>query len=327
MKALILAGGMGTRLRPLTLSTPKPLLPLLDRPMVMHIIDSLPAEVDTVVLAVSYMKDLLEGYFLKHDCGRKVVLVNEEEPLGTGGAVRNVRQYLDGTFLCFNGDIISSLDLNDMLAFHRRHGGIGTLALWRVQDPSAFGVVGLEGARITVFQEKPAPGEAISDLINAGVYVFEPELLEHIPPGVVSLERQVFPNVLDRGLYGYRFDGHWVDCGTPAGYLEAQRALLERGRTKVAPAIVRGSELIGPNYIDGASLSGCRVGPFVCALPGASIGEGSTVEGSVLMEGATIGRGCTVRACLLGPGTVVKDGSALQGRALAPLRGRQAGLH
>ncbi|HSA35745.1 MAG TPA: nucleotidyltransferase family protein, partial [Methanomassiliicoccales archaeon] len=132
MKALILAGGMGTRLRPLTLSTPKPLIPLLDRPMIMHIIDYLPEEVDTVVLAVSYMKDQLESFFRKNDCGRRVVLVNEEEPLGTGGAIRNVRQHLDDTFFCFNGDIISSLDLRDLLSFHRRHGGIGTLSLWQV---------------------------------------------------------------------------------------------------------------------------------------------------------------------------------------------------
>ena len=167
--------------------------------MIMHIIDSLPEEVDTVVLAVSYMKDQLETFFRKNDCGRRIVLVNEDEPLGTGGAIRNVRQHLDDTFFCFNGDIISSLDLRDLLSFHRRHGGIGTLSLWQVPDPSAFGVVGLDWDRIIDFQEKPAPGTAISDLINAGVYVFQPELLDHIPSGVVSWRGRSSPRYWTEG--------------------------------------------------------------------------------------------------------------------------------
>ncbi len=319
MKALILAGGMGTRLRPLTFSTPKPLLPLLDRPMVMHIVDSLPKEVDTVVLAVSYMKDQLESFFREHDCGRRVVLVNEDEPLGTGGAIRNVRQHLDDTFLCFNGDIISSLDLRDLLAFHRSHGGIGTLSLWQVPDPSAFGVVGLDGHRIIDFQEKPAPGTAISDLINAGVYVFQPELLDHIPSGVVSLERLVFPNILDRGLHGYRFQGYWVDCGTPESYLRAQSELLEHGRS-MDRARKQGAKMIGLNYLDRADLRGCVIGPHVCALAGSSVSEGSTVERSVLMEGATVGKGCKIKDSLIGPGANVADGESVLGNVLASLQ-------
>lgn len=319
MKALILAGGMGTRLRPLTFSTPKPLLPLLDRPMVMHIIDSLPREVDTVVLAVSYMKDQLESYFRENQCGRRVVLVNEEEPLGTGGAIRNVRRHLDDTFFCFNGDIISSLDLNDLLSFHRKHGGIGTLSLWRVPDPSAFGVVGLDGDRIIEFQEKPAPGTAISDHINAGVYVFQPELLDHIPSGVVSLERQVFPNILGRGMRGYRFRGYWVDCGTPESYLRAQSELMEHGRWLDRSQNDR-AEIIGLNYLDGVVLKSCTVGPHVCALPGSSVGEGSVVERSVLMPGATVGKGCRIKDSLLGPGVQVVDGESLQGKVLASLQ-------
>ena len=310
---------MGTRLRPLTLSTPKPLIPLLDRPMIMHIIDYLPEEVDTVVLAVSYMKDQLESFFRKNDCGRRIVLVNEDEPLGTGGAIRNVRQHLDDTFFCFNGDIISSLDLRDLLSFHRRHGGIGTLSLWQVPDPSAFGVVGLDWDRIIDFQEKPAPGTAISDLINAGVYVFQPELLDHIPSGVVSLERQVFPKILDRRMHGYRFKGYWVDCGTPESYLRAQSELLEHGRSKNA-AFMKDAKLVGLNHLDRANLDGCVIGPHVCALPGSSVGKGSLVERSVLMEGATVGRGCTVKGCLLGPGAKVNDGESVQGKILASLQ-------
>lgn len=316
MKALILAGGMGTRLRPLTYSVPKPIVPLLGKPLVMHIIDSLPAEVDTVVLAVSYMREVLDEYFKKHDCGRQIVLVNEEEPLGTGGAIRNVRKHLDEEFLCFNGDIISSLDIGDFLRFHRRNKGIGTLALWQVPNPYAFGVVRLDGDRITEFQEKPAPGTAVSDLINAGVYVFEPELLDHIPAGVVSLERTVFPRILDRGLFGRRFQGYWVDCGTPESYLRAQSALLEHGQEKVGSWTGEGAELRGTNYLDGAHLSHCRIGPHVCALKGAQVLDGSTVERSVLMEGAKVGRQCQVRDCLLGPGAIVENGQSLEGQII-----------
>ncbi len=153
MKALILAGGLGTRLRPLTYSMPKPLIPLLGKPLVRYIIDALPAQVDTVILAVSYMKDALEDYFKSVDLGRKIILVNETEPLGTGGAIRNVSEHLDGTFFAFNGDIVSSLDLKALLRFHREKGGIATLSLWQVEDPSPFGVVKLNGeGRILDFQ-------------------------------------------------------------------------------------------------------------------------------------------------------------------------------
>jgi mannose-1-phosphate guanylyltransferase len=316
MKALILAGGMGTRLRPLTFSTPKPLVPLLGKPMVMHIVDSLPPEVDTVVLAVSYMKEVLESHFKENDCGRKVILVNEDEPLGTGGAIGNVRRYLDSTFLCFNGDIISSLDLFKFLEFHRQKGGIGTLALWQVYDPSAFGVVGMHEGHITTFQEKPAPGAALSDLINAGVYVFEPELLDHIGEGVVSLERDVFPKILEHGLYGHRFSGYWVDCGTPESYLRAQATLIENGHELMRPMVLDGAQLIGRNHIDQTILSCCRVGPHVCALPRSRIMEGAEVQRSVLMEGAKVGRDCIVQDCILGPGAVIEDEQVMRSQVI-----------
>ncbi len=316
MKALILAGGMGTRLRPLTLSTPKPLVPLLGKPIVMHIVDSLPPEVDTVVLAVSYMKDVLESYFKENDCGRKVILVNEVQPLGTGGAIGNVRQHLDSTFLCFNGDIISSLDLSQFLRFHRQKGGIGTLALWHVSDPTAFGVVGMHEDRITTFQEKPAPGSALSNMINAGIYVFEPGLLDHIGDGVVSLEKDVFPKLLDQGLYGHRFSGYWVDCGTPSSYLTAQSVLIENGSEMVRPAVLGGAQLIGRNHIDRAILSYCSVGPHVCAMPCSRVMESSEVIRSVLMEGATVGRDCIVQDCIIGPGAVIEDGQVVRSQVI-----------
>ena len=288
----------------------------------MHIIDALPAKVDTVVLAVSYMKEALEDHFRKNDCGRKVVLVNENRPLGTGGAIRNVRQHLDGTFLCFNGDIISSLDPSSLLHFHRKMGGIGTLALWQVPDPSTFGVVRLQDQRVVDFQEKPAPGTAFSDLINAGVYAFEPEVLDHIGEGVVSLEREVFPKILDRGLFGYRFGGYWMDCGTPESYLSVQSLLIDHGQDLFRPAQLEGAEVLGPNHLDGVEMVRCRVGPHVCARPRSRIADGSTVERSMLMEGARVGRGCQVRDSILGPGVVVEDGQTVFGKVLVSATSR-----
>ncbi len=320
MKALILAGGLGTRLRPLTFSMPKPVVPLLGRPLIRHLIDPLPDEVDTVILAVSYMKDYLETYFQENDVGREIVLVNEDQPLGTGGALKNVSKWLDDTFFAFNGDVICSLDLDSMLASHRSRRGIGTMALWTVDDPSAFGVVAADDSgRITTFQEKPAPGEAISNSINAGAYIFEPELLDHIPEGVVSLEREVFPHVLHRGLYGFAFEGFWVDAGTRESFLRAQRTLLDvKGSTVACPARrLAGVRLTGSNMIEATHLEPSEIGPNVYLEKGAEVRRGAKISDSMVMAGAVIGRDAVVSGSMIGPGAVVEDGAVVTGTILA----------
>ncbi len=322
MKALILAGGLGTRLRPLTYGMPKPLVPLLGKPLVSHIIDPLPAEVDTVILAVSYMRDALDAYFSTHDVGRKVILVNEEQPLGTGGAIKNVSHYLDDTFIAFNGDVVCSIDLNDMLRYHRSHGGIGTMSLWQVEDPSAFGVVGRDmRGRITHFQEKPAKGEAISNSINAGVYIFEREILDQIPSGVVSMEREVFPRVLDRGLYGYEFKGYWVDCGTRESLLTAQRTLLDLGAGRISPDMISEDEavLVGTNMVLRGHLRGCRVGPHVYIEDDVLISKGAEVSESMVLRGALVEDGAQVHGSIIGPDCVVANGEVVRDQVLARL--------
>ena len=317
MKAVILAGGMGTRLRPITYSMPKPLVPLVDRPMVMHIIDSLPKEVDTVILAVSYMKEKLEEYFAHNDCGRKVILVNEEQPLGTGGALKNVSSYLDDTFFAFNGDVLCSLDLQQMLATHKRRGGIGSISLWDVEDPTAFGVVGTTADdRITAFQEKPKREEAVSNSINAGVYIFEPEIFSHIGSGVVSLEREVFPKVLDKGLYAQRFSGYWVDCGTRDNYVKAQRILLERGKALVKGCTIDSAHITGQNRLVGTSLEACTIGPFVTAFPGCRILKGVVISNSMLMDNVVVEEGAVVKDSLIGPGVIVTKGQKVESTIL-----------
>ncbi len=320
MKALILAGGLGTRLRPLTYGMPKPLVPLLGKPLISHIIDPLPSEVDTVILAVSYMKDALEEYFRSHDVGRKIILVNEDQPLGTGGAVKNVSRYLDGPFIAFNGDVVCSIDLNDMLRYHRSHGGIGTMSLWQVEDPSPFGVVAKDGqGRITEFQEKPKREEAISNSINAGVYIFEKEILDHIPNGVVSIERQVFPKILDRGLYGYEFKGHWIDCGTRDTLLKAQRVLLDLGGAKDSPDLIKedNAVVLGSNMLQRAHLRGCRIGPHVYMEDDVLVSNGAEVSESMVLHGALIESGAKVHGSIVGPGCVVEKDREVRDEILA----------
>jgi len=323
MEAVILAGGFGTRMRPLTLTRPKPLLPILDQTMIEHIVRWLPDEVDRVILAVNYMADAIREHLADEELGAEVVVVEEEEPLGTGGAFRNALPEVTGdTFIGLNGDIISSLDLTEMMARHRRTGGIGTIALWRVADPSRFGVVEMDpSGRILSFVEKPEPGTAPSNLINAGAYILRSDILDLVEPGVkTSIEREVFPRVLDQGLHGHRFSGFWVDAGTPEAYLEAHRHLLDRmeeggweGTTIAATAHIRGPSLIGPGTVLGAE---CHVGPYASIGEDCVIGGGAKVVSSVLLPDARLGRNARIYNCILGQGAEVGDGEVLEGAVL-----------
>lgn len=297
MKAVILAGGFGTRLKPLTNSIPKPLVPLVGKPMVMHIIDRLPASVDQVLMAVNYRRDDLQDYFDTHDVGVEVTLVDEPVPLGTGGALRNLRAHIDDTFLMFNGDLVSSLELMPFFHHHQKMGGIATLSLWEVENPCAYGVVDFRSdGRIVQFQEKPTPGEEVSSLINAGAYVFEPEIFSYIKEGQVSLEREVFPFILDKGMYGYRFSGFWADCGTRSSYLEAQRHILQQAGL---------SFFISPSSLNKGAISGHNV--YVGG--GSFIGEDVKIENSAVMQDSHIGANSEIRNSIIGPGEIIKEGS------------------
>jgi mannose-1-phosphate guanylyltransferase len=317
MKAVILAGGFGTRLRPLTYSIPKPLVPLVGKAMIVRMVESLPQSVDTVVLAVSYMKEALEEHFQSQPCGRKVVVVHEPSPLGTGGAIKNVAQHLDETFIAMNGDCISSLDFRSLIKAHRQNGGIGTIALWQVDDPTAFGVVELDKAgRVINFQEKPKREEAKSDLINAGYYVFEPEILDYIGKGPVSIEREVFPNILDYGLFGHRFSGHWMDCGTRESFLAAQAKILDQEQPQPSPPC-EGCSIEPPNLIKSSTASGVMLGPYACIEPGVVISEGCQVSNSLIMKGAVLEPRCVVKGSIIGPKVVVGRDSQVSETILA----------
>lgn len=304
MQAVILAGGMGTRLRPLTWTRPKPLLPIANVPMIRHIIDRLPAEVDTVVVAVNYQFEMLDDYFRAEDVGRDVVLIEEKEPLGTGGAIKNVEKEITGSFFVFNGDIIDNLDLDAFLRFHRSKGATGSLSLFRVADPRAYGVVALDGSRITQFVEKPEkPETAPSNLANAGTYILEPEVFDAmLPEQVLSVERDVFPKLIaeDKQLHGFPFNGYWIDCGRPETFLKANEVVLRE--RKLPRLLAMDVEDYGAE-----SEEWCVVGA------GGRIGEKAELERSVLLPGVVVGKHAVVKSSVLGEGVVVEDEAAIVG--------------
>lgn len=307
MQAVILAGGMGTRLRPLTWTRPKPLLPIANVPMIRHIIDRLPDEVETVVVAVNYQFEQLDDYFRREDVGRDVLLIEEKEPLGTGGAIKNVEKEIDGPFFVFNGDILDNLDLAAFLKFHRARGGVGSIALYKVADPRAFGVVAMEESRITRFVEKPEKAEdAPSNLANAGTYILERDVFETMLPGqVLSVERDVFPRLIaeGKGLHGFPFAGYWIDCGRPETYLKANEMVL---RERKLP------RLLAMDVED----YGIESTEWSIVGAGGKIGEKAEVERSVLLPGVVVGKRAVVKQSVLGEGVVVEDDAAVIGSVI-----------
>lgn len=302
MQAVILAGGQGTRLRPLTSTCPKPLLPVANVPIIRRIIDRMPPDVDEVLLAVNYRLDQLAAYFRENDVGRKVTLIEEKEPLGTAGAIKNVAGHIRGPFFVFNGDILDSLDLDAFRAFHRQKGGVASLAQWKVSDPRHFGVMEMDGERILRFVEKPETREqAPSNLANAGTYLLEPEVLDAIPAGrAVSVERETFPQLLADGkrMHGMPFEGFWVDCGRPETYLRANEAVLRAAGRNI---------LLG----EGTANRGARIDGWAVIGARCTLGSDVEIARSVLLDGVAVGSNVTIKDSIIGPGVRIDDDAAL----------------
>ena len=319
MKALILAGGLGTRLRPLTHTRPKHLLPVANKPHIDHVFDLLARHgVDHVVLLTSYLSGAFDEVVARAaGRGLQVETTLEKQPLGTAGAFKNAAHVVDGAFVAFNGDILTDLDLSRVLAFHADRGAEATIVLHAVDDPSAYGVVPTDPrGRVLGFVEKPAPGEATTNLINAGTYVFEPAVLSRIPPGEVwSAERQLFPAMAAEGaaLFAVADDAYWMDIGTPAKYLQANldalsgRFAVEGLRLDAARNAVSGAAEVARDAAVSAS----------CIGTGCRVESGAEVRESVLLPGAMVGRGARVKRCVLGAGAVVEGETILQGAVLA----------
>ena len=298
MQAIVLAGGFGTRLAPLTYTRAKPMLPILGKPMIHHLMDQLPDGTE-VILATNYRTEQIQAYF--DDIGRDIVINEEPEPLGTGGATRYAEEYIDDGFLVLNSDIISSLDFRRFIDFHREKEAAATISLWPVDDVTAFGVADVQpDGRITSFVEKPRPEEAPSNLINAGAYCLEPEVLDYIPPGeMVSMENDIFPELIADGrpFYGYRFDGFWIDVGRPSSYIEVNVTLLER---KNMPYYM------GPgSSVDGSLKKSC-VGSNV------DIASGAELERCVVYDDVVIGRNASLHTCVIGEGCRIGEGATVR---------------
>jgi mannose-1-phosphate guanylyltransferase len=308
MQAVVLVGGEGRRLRPLTDTRPKPMMPLVDRPFVAHQLDHLRRHgITDVIFSCGYRPDALRAHFGDGSAaGVRVRYVVDPEPLGTAGAIKNAEDLLDGgALLVLNGDILTDLDLDALVAHHRLARATGTIALTPVEDPSAFGLVRLNpDTSVEAFVEKPAPedlrpGEPFR--INAGTYLLEPELLARIPAGVAcSIEREIFPEVArDGSLHGFASDAYWRDIGTPASYLAAHHDVLRGAVRTDSPS---GGAYLAP---DARVDPGAEVDDLSSVGPGATIGAGARVRGSVIGPGARVGEGARLDHAIVGEGVVV----------------------
>ncbi|MGW5256974.1 sugar phosphate nucleotidyltransferase [Streptomyces sp. NPDC004012] len=323
-EAILLVGGRGTRLRPLTVHTPKPMVPAAGVPFLTHqLARARAAGVEHIVLATSYLAEVFEPHFGDGSAfGLRLEYVTEEEPLGTGGAIRNVASRLhsgpDEPVLIFNGDILTGLDIRALVHTHESTGADVSLHLTKVSDPRAYGLVPTdETGRVTAFLEKPqTPEEIVTDQINAGAYVFRRSLIDTIPMGrPVSVERETFPDLLAAGahLQGMVDSTYWLDLGTPAAFVRGSADLvLGRAPSPAVPGRC-GDRLILPtaSVATGAKLTGGTV-----VGEGAFVGEGARISGSTLLSGAVVEPGAVITDSLIGARSRIGERSVLTGAVI-----------
>lgn len=338
MQALILTGGEGTRLRPLTSTIPKPVVPLAGRPFIAYMLTWLRDHgVEEAILACGFMASdvravLGDGATL----GMKLRYVEEPEPLGTGGALKYAEDLLDDRFLMLNGDVLTDIDISAQLEQHERTGARATLALVAVEDPSAYGLVRLRKDRaVEAFVEKPSGGGSSGpNLVNAGAYVLERDVLEEIAPAGTpsSIERDVFPRLVSDGLFGHPASGYWLDIGTPERYLQGTFDLLDGTmRTGIPLDIAKDHTLIDPS----ATIApGATVGPYAVLGAGVTVAENASVERAVVLDGGSIGAGSIVSRAILAPhvrigeqcqlddDVVVGEGAAVESGSALPAGAR-----
>jgi NDP-sugar pyrophosphorylase family protein len=346
MKAILLAGGKGTRLRPLTVHTPKPIVPIFNRPFLHYQIDLLRQvpEIDEVILSLNYQPRRIEEVFGDgRDLGTRIRYVVEPMPLGTAGAVKYAEEFLNDSVVVFNGDVLTQVDLGAVLRLHRERRAKATIVLTPVENPSAYGLVETDReGNVRKFVEKPKPEEISCDTINAGIYVLEPETFDRIPRDTAwSIERSYFPSFVERGetFVAYIYRGYWIDIGTPAKYLQVHRDIMdgryqappfaeaEPGLAWVSPEarLDEGVELHGPCFVDaGVTIkTGAQVGPYSVLGRQCRLEESASVGSTVIwpncrlgreavVEGAVLGRNCHVgRNAAIGSAVVLGDKSVV----------------
>lgn len=323
MKAIILAGGVGTRLRPLSCTRPKLLFPILNKPLLDRTFERLAETgVDGVVLAVKFMADVFMQRYGKSANGLNVSYSLEKIPMQTGGAIKYAEDLIghDEPFLVLNGDIFTTIDYGALIKKHKESNAVATIALYRVKDPSRYGTVKLTANnKITRFVEKAPLGQEPSNLINAGVYVLDPKVFGYIPAGrPVSIEREVFPKLASEGkLFGHEFKEIWIDIGKPADYLHANRVLLDSEQPKHTiannahihdtvtlsdPVRVDSGVSVGPNT---------KIGPYTVIGKDAVLGKNVCIQDSVVFPRATIDDNATVKGAVIGEGAVIGSGATI----------------
>lgn len=301
MEAIILAGGFGTRLRPLTYTRAKSLLPILNKPMIAHLIETLPKEVDKVILAVNYRKKQIEEYFKENDYGKEIVVNDEPTPLGTGGAVKFAEKHITDRFFVLNSDVICSLSLKEMIEFHKKNNAVGTISLWPVENVEEFGVADVkDNGNIIRFVEKPRKEDAPSDLINAGAYLLEPKVLDYIETGrLISMEKEIFPQIIDDTgkFYGFKFSGYWMDIGRIKSYLDIHQFLLDKNNLE---------NYTGENNKIEGEIKKSTLGNNVY------IGKNSVIKSSVILDNARIEENSILSDCIIGENGVIGEKSNLK---------------
>jgi mannose-1-phosphate guanylyltransferase len=331
MRAVALIGGKGTRLRPITQTVPKSMVPLRNKPYVQYMVDGMRAGgLDGAVFSMGYLPDPIQRYFADQDLrGFSLDYVVEEQPLGTAGGIKNAEEYLDeGPFVATNGDVLSGINLVEVIEAHLNSGALATITLTSVDDPTAYGLVEVDHRlRVKRFVEKPSSDEVHTSLINAGIYVLERQVLNMIPKGrEVSIEREIFPQLQAMGrLSAFISSAYWRDIGTPRSYLAASNDVL-------SGAVGRGDSFKHLSVDQSVNLSkdvsllppvsiaerceieaGATIGGRTSLGEGCFVGEGAMVEGSILFEGAQVGEGTIVRNSIVGPGAVVDRNCVVRG--------------
>jgi NDP-sugar pyrophosphorylase family protein len=342
MKAILLAGGKGTRLRPLTLHTPKPIVPILDRPFLHYQLDLLKRvpEIDEVILSLNYQPRRIEEIFGDGgDTGLALRYVVEPAPLGTAGAVRYAGESLLESVVVFNGDVLTQVDLAAVIALHRERRAKATIVLTPVENPMAYGLVETDASgNIRRFLEKPNADEITCDTINAGIYVLEPDTFDRIPKDTPwSIERSFFPSLIERGetFVAYVDRGYWIDIGTPDKYMQVHRDIMDARYTgyRAAPYVAaaatpwvspearleEGAIVDGPCFIDAGTVvkAGARIGPYAAIGRHCHIEEHAVIEHAIVWANSRISQEAVVRRsilgrhCHIGRSAVVEDGAVL----------------
>lgn len=337
LKAVVMAGGKGTRLRPITYSIPKPLVPIAGKPCIGYTLDSYyRAGIKDAIITTGYkFESLITGVLAFKNEDQNILFSVEKDPAGTAGSVKLISNFIDDTFIVGSGDTLADFDISEIIRFHKESKSKLTIALTRVDDPSQFGIVELDHDVITRFLEKPSPGETFSNLINAGIYVIEPEILDHIPHGVeYDFAKQLFPKLIKQGykIHGFIGKGEWLDTGRPNDMIKANQIMTEKYGYESPDASISGKVILRTNgmYLKGVAVEGPTfIGENVsvgnnsvikrsAVYDGAIIGDNVEIVDSIVMDYAKVMNGTKIYKSVIMKQTMIGDNCEIHESVLAP---------